>query len=94
MRRVLRPGGTIVVLETLGTGHETPQRLDSLDAYFCYLEEGGFSSTWIRTDYQFVSLDEAEELTRFFFGEDLAAQVTERGQLTLPECTGIWWLHV
>jgi ubiquinone/menaquinone biosynthesis C-methylase UbiE len=28
MRRVLRPGGTIIILETLGTGYETPTRQD------------------------------------------------------------------
>jgi ubiquinone/menaquinone biosynthesis C-methylase UbiE len=94
MRRVLRPGGTIVVLETLGTGHETPHRLEKLDAYFGFLEEAGFASTWIRTDYRFASLDEEEELTRFFFGDELAEQVLDHGQLTLPECTGVWWLHV
>jgi ubiquinone/menaquinone biosynthesis C-methylase UbiE len=93
MGRVLRTGGTIILLETLGTGHETPQRSGWLDAYFRFLEENGFSSTWIRTDYRFASPDEAEELTRFFFGDELAAQVLERGQLVLPECTGIWWLH-
>ena len=94
VRRVLRAGGTIILLETLGTGHETPQRSGWLDAYFRFLEQEGFSSTWIRTDYRFASLDEAEELTRFFFGDDLAAQVLEHGRLVLPECTGIWWLHV
>ena len=40
------------------------------------------------------SLDEAEELTRFFFGDELAARVVEKEWLILPECTGIWWLHV
>lgn len=93
MKRVLRPGGTITILETLGTGYETPHPPDVLKAYFAYLEEAGFSSTWIRTDYQFESLAEAEALTRFFFDDELAEKVVERNWAILPECTGIWWLR-
>jgi ubiquinone/menaquinone biosynthesis C-methylase UbiE len=93
MRRVLRPGGTIAILETLGTGYETPHPpTEGLAAYYRFLEGKGFSSTWIRTDYQFVSLDEAEALIRFFFGDELAAQVVENEWVIMPECTGIWWL--
>jgi ubiquinone/menaquinone biosynthesis C-methylase UbiE len=95
MRRVLRPGGTIVLLETLGTGHETPHPpSEGLAAYYRFLEQRGFGSTWIRTDYRFDSLNEAEALTRFFFGDELAAQVIENKWVILPECTGIWWIHV
>jgi ubiquinone/menaquinone biosynthesis C-methylase UbiE len=94
MKRVLRPGGTIVLLETLGTGHETPHRPDLLSGYYAFLEAEGFASTWIRTDYRFESLTEAEALTRFFFGDELAAQVVEKEWVILPECTGIWWLNV
>lgn len=94
MRRVLRPGGTIVVLETLGTGNDTPQRVGLLAEYYSFLEQEGYHSSWIRTDYRFESLIEAEALARFFFGDDLAAQVVERGSVILPECTGLWWLQV
>jgi ubiquinone/menaquinone biosynthesis C-methylase UbiE len=92
MKRVLRPGGTIILLETLGTGHETPHPPDELQSYFAYLDSAGFSSTWIRTDYQFVSVAEAEALTRFFFGDELAEKVARANWSILPECTGIWWL--
>lgn len=98
MRRLLRPGGTAVIFETLGTGSEEPNPpTEVLGAYYAYLEdEQGFSSTWIRTDYRFESLAEAEELVRFFFGDDLAAQVAvhvaDDGRVILPECTGVWWL--
>lgn len=91
MRRVLRPGGTIVVLETMGTGYEAPHPPDELAEYFAFLDGDGFSSTWIRTDYKFESLDEAETLTRFFFGEELAEKVIRENWVILPECTGIWW---
>ena len=91
MRRVLRPGGLIILLETLGTGHETPNPPEFLVKYYKYLEEHGFQSTWIRTDYHFASLGEAEELSGFFFGEDLRRTVVERQWRILPECTGVWW---
>lgn len=93
MRRVLRPGGTVVILETLGTGRETPAPpTDELAAYYRWLEDQhGFHRTWLRTDYRFASLDEAEQLTRFFFGDDLADRVRREGLETLPECTGMWW---
>jgi ubiquinone/menaquinone biosynthesis C-methylase UbiE len=94
MKRVLRPGGTIIILETLGTGHETPHPPDNLATYYEFLAEAGFSSTWIRTDYQFESLAEAEALTRFFFGEAMAEKVANENLVILPECTGIWWLRV
>jgi len=95
MKRVLRPGGTAIILETLGTGRETPQApTDGLTAYYAWLEhEQGFSATWIRTDYQFDSLGEADALTRFFFGDELADAVVRNKWVILPECTGIWWLH-
>lgn len=91
MARVLRPGGTAIILETLGTGHETPRRPDSLAAYYALLEQRGFRFDWIRTDYRFESLAEAEELVRFFFGDELAGQAVAKRWVSLPECTGIWW---
>jgi hypothetical protein len=94
----LRPGGTIIIMETLGTGYEMPTPPDELVAYYAYLEgEAGFSSTWIRTDYLFESLAEAQALTSFFFGEEMVEKVVrEAGQdhVVLPECTGIWWLDL
>jgi len=94
VRRVLRPGGTIIVLETLGTGYETPHPPENLTAYYSFLEQAGFSSTWVRTDFRFESLAEAEALIHFFFGPELAEQVVARNWVILPECTGIWWLNL
>jgi ubiquinone/menaquinone biosynthesis C-methylase UbiE len=93
MARALRPDGTIIILETLGTGRETPQPPhEGLAAYYNWLEnEHSFSHTWIRTDYRFASVDEADALTRFFFGEELADHVRRDNLTILPECTGIWW---
>jgi ubiquinone/menaquinone biosynthesis C-methylase UbiE len=92
MKRVLHPDGTIIILETLGTGYETPYVYEKLAPYYAYLEEIGFNATWIRTDYKFASLEEAETLIQFFFGDTLAEKVVENNWITLPECTGIWWL--
>lgn len=95
MLRVIKPGGTAIILETLGTGVENPAPpTPELAAYYRWLEsEKGFSSTWIRTDYQFSTVPEAEELIRFFFGDELADRVVSQGLLIVPECTGIWWRH-
>jgi len=96
MKRVLRPGGTLIIIETLGTGRETPQPPhDGLAAYYRWLEdEHGFAHKWIRTDYQFASVNEANALTRFFFGAELADRIRREQMTILPECTGLWWLAV
>jgi SAM-dependent methyltransferase len=93
-RRLLKPGGVIVLLENFGTGYKSPHPPEHLDGYFRYLEERGFQSRWFRTDYRFDTLEEAAELSGFFFGEELADQVKEDGLLILPECTGLWWLVI
>lgn len=92
MKRILHPGGTIIIMETLGTGRKTPQPPhDGLAAYYDWLEnDHGFAATWIRTDYRFASVDEAEALTRFFFGMELAVRIRRDNLTVLPECTGIW----
>ncbi|UCF99576.1 MAG: class I SAM-dependent methyltransferase [Spirochaetaceae bacterium] len=96
MRRILRPDGTIVILETLGTGYEEPRvPTAELEAYYTYLEEKeGFERTWIRTDYRFASVEEALRTIEFFFGEPLSSRVREQKLTVIPECTGIWWRRI
>ncbi len=67
MKRVLRPNSYIVLFESLGTGNESPIKLDHLKDYYPWLDEAGFQNKWIRTDYKFDSLEEAEFLSRLFF---------------------------
>ena len=94
MKRILRPSRHIVLFESLGTGNESPIRLPHLENYYSWLDEVGFQNKWIRTDYQFESLEEAIELAGFFFGEEMADQVRERQSVILPECTGVWWRKI
>ncbi len=93
MRRVLRPDGTLIIIETLGTGQTEPRPPhERLAAYYQYLEQHhAFQSVAIRTDYRFVSLDEAKTLAGFFFGDEMAQEVERNNWIILPECTGIWW---
>ncbi|MFC4303657.1 class I SAM-dependent methyltransferase [Cohnella boryungensis] len=95
IKRVLRRGGAAIIFETLGTGHETPSPPDFLRPYYAKLTgEYGFSHRWIRLDYAFENAEEAERLTRFFFGDELADKAASLGLTHLPECAGIWWLNV
>lgn len=87
MERLLRPGGVMILIETLGTGFETPTPPEQLRPFYHWLETTHhFHHTWIRTDYHFASHTEAAELLNFFFGPEMAAQA----QIRFPECTGIW----
>jgi ubiquinone/menaquinone biosynthesis C-methylase UbiE len=94
MQRVLRPGGTIILFESLGTGNEEPVRLEHVESTYQWLEANGFQHKWIRTDYRFDSLEEAIELSRFFFGEQLGDRVEKNQSVILPECTGVWWRRI
>lgn len=89
--RVLRPDGMVLLIESLGTGTEKPRPPEHLGAYFEWLAEAGFERGWTRSDYRFESLEEAVELSTFFFGEQMGQQAHERNWVILPECTGIWW---
>ncbi len=94
MKRVLTPGSFIVLYESLGTGNDSPIKLEHLKNFYPWLDEMGFQNKWIRTDYKFESLAEAEELSRFFFGDELGSKVREKEWVVLPECTGVWWLKI
>jgi ubiquinone/menaquinone biosynthesis C-methylase UbiE len=91
--RLVKPGGTLILIETLGTGCRTPRPPGpSLPLFFSWLEdEHGFALKWIRTDYLFESLEKARELVEFFFGQMVEHDALPSGQVVVPECTGIWW---
>lgn len=95
IKRILRPGGTIIILETMGTGTEKPDPPDFLKGYYKLLEQKyGFNHYWFRLDYSFDNNKEAETLSRFFFGDELADRVMKQNLVQVPECAGIWWLQV
>lgn len=93
MERVLKPGGAAILIETMGTGRRQPLAPSaSLRALYDHWQAArGFAFRWIRTDYQFASLEEADELMRFFFGDEMADDCLDGESLIVPECTGIWW---
>jgi ubiquinone/menaquinone biosynthesis C-methylase UbiE len=91
VKRVLKPGGKVILIESLGTGFKTPNRPDVLVDYLAYLDSHGFKSSWVRTDYCFVDQFEAKDLTTFFFGDaPMPMRETDAGVI-VPECTGLWW---
>jgi ubiquinone/menaquinone biosynthesis C-methylase UbiE len=94
MKRVLKPDGQIILFESLGTGNETPIQLEHLKDYYPWLDQAGFQSKWIRTDYQFESVDEAADLAGFFFGPEMADWMRANEMVILPECTGVWWRSI
>lgn len=91
--RVLKPGAPLIIFETLGTGRETPAPpTEALAAFYAWMVDGmGYQHRWIRTDYRFDSPQQGADLTRFFFGDDLAARILADQLTVLPECTGVWW---
>lgn len=92
MQRTAKRDGTLIIMETLGTGVLRPAPpTGALDAYYAWLEnEHGFVRTTVATDYDFGSVDRAAELCSFFFGEELAARVRTNGWSRVPEFTGVW----
>jgi len=92
MQRVVREDGLLIIIETLGTGFDSPHPPAELKHYFDLLKKKGFKKDWIRTDYLFRDLSEAITLTNFFFGEETLDRITSNDDgVVLPECTGIWW---
>lgn len=93
MLRVLKPGGLALIFETMGTNAESPAPpTERLGDYYRFLErEMGFAHRVLETDYRFDSQQQARELIRFFFGEEMGSRVVSR---VVPEWTGLWWYWV
>lgn len=95
LARVLRPGGTMILFETMGTATETPNPPPFLTPYYGLLErQYGFAHKRIRMDYRFESAADAIKRTEFFFGPEVAAVIERHGWATVPECAGVWWKHL
>jgi ubiquinone/menaquinone biosynthesis C-methylase UbiE len=92
MNRILKPGGKIILIETLGTMETEPQVFNFAAPFYNYLEEEqDFKRINIRTDYKFNTIKDAEALITFFFGEDMGKMVHQRKDIIVPECTGLWY---
>ena len=89
--RVQRSGGITILIESLGTGYETPHTPDILVDYLDALDAHGFESSWIRTDYLFKDKENAIDLMSFFFGEAPMPMWETSAGIIVPECTGLWW---
>lgn len=92
LTRVVRPGGVVVLIETMGTGVDAPfEGGHALEVFHRHvIDELGFSHRCIRTDYAFESVDEAVERAGFFFGARMAERVRAKGWRVVPEFTGIY----
>jgi ubiquinone/menaquinone biosynthesis C-methylase UbiE len=93
MQRALKPGGTQILIETMGTGSASPlPPTEGLAAYYRRLETiHHFQSEVIRTDYAFPDVKTAVELVGFFFGDELAHKMQQENTPHLIEWTGVWW---
>ena len=99
MDRVLAPGGTMIILETLGTATVTEQRSGSW--LYAHYRASGMQQRTVRTDYRFADKKTALATLLFFFGkgvarraQELLANVADTGEACIvPECTGMWWRH-
>jgi ubiquinone/menaquinone biosynthesis C-methylase UbiE len=96
MTRAANSGGTIIILETLGTGSkEAGPPNSALAEYYDILENAlGFSRQVVATDYDFGSVERAAELCGFFFGDEMADKVKANSWSRVPEWTGIWSNHI
>jgi ubiquinone/menaquinone biosynthesis C-methylase UbiE len=91
MKRILRPRGYVVLIETMGSLHiwnEAPGQTAELYRYF--EEELNLKKIIIRTDYKFASIEEAVDFGTFFFGDKVGIEIGLLGEPTVPEATAIW----
>ena len=92
MQRVVKPGGAVIIMETMSTGSLTPAPPNQdLADYYAFLEKNWmFSRKVIATDYTFKSVSEAAGAVEFFFGAEMTDLINKNGWARLPEWTGVW----
>ncbi len=91
MKRILRPRGMVILIETMGSLHiwkEVPEETAVLYDYF--EKELNLKKTIVRTDYRFSSVEDAVDLCTFFFGDEVGAEVAQIGEPIVPEATALW----
>lgn len=91
MQRAARPGGTLLILETMGTASEKPgPPTPALAEYYAWLGNQGFTRQVLSTDYDFGSVARAARLCGFFFGDALEERIIQKNWSRVPEWTGLW----
>ena len=92
VRKNLVPGGSVVLIETLGTNSPSPAAPHPRLAEFYQVLQSrfGLRQTAISTDYRFPSVAEAAEVLGFFFGDAMAQAVRANDSAIIPEWTGVW----
>jgi len=91
MKRILRPGGAVILIETMGSLHiweGVPEQ--NVELYDYFEKELSLKKTIIRTDYKFANKEEAVDLSTFFFGDEVGAEISEIGDIIVPEATVVW----
>jgi ubiquinone/menaquinone biosynthesis C-methylase UbiE len=90
LRRVVRPGGVVVLIETAGTCVDQAAPPPHLLPLYALWQSLGFVSRDLSSDYRFSSADEAARVMGAFFGESMATRVRARGLARVPEFTRVF----
>ena len=94
--RLVRPGGRLILVETLGTGESTPKVIPFFRIVYDYLEqEASFTPLYLRTDYRFETMQQIRQVELPLFGQGMLPRLVETlAGWVLPECTGLWWRNL
>lgn len=89
---LVKPGGTVILIETMGSNSPEPFAPGELLAKFYQAleQDYGYTRTVISTDYQFPTLEDAARIMGFFFGDGMADEINHGGTTRIREFTGIW----
>jgi len=93
MQRVLRPGGTIIIVETLGTAVSNHPPADWLATTTRSWKQSGFHSRGCARLSVCVA-GRGGELLSFFWDDEFGEMARRNNWIITPECTGIWWKEV
>jgi len=91
--RVLKNDGTMIIIETLGYGIESPNCTNIyLNSFYSYLVNSKrFNFKWIRTDYEYKDEIQAILYSNAFFDYEVVEKLLIEPKKIVPECTGFWW---
>ena len=76
LRRVVKNGGKLIIIDNAGDDEFSSLAIRSTASDRDWWMERGFDETIIHTSFRFDSLEEANRLIGFYFGEEAAARNT------------------